>query len=121
MQQEQQEPLSRLRKQEHIHIYFWLVKDLSWVMGITWLGTAMVIPTLALAIIIAVQSRTNRLQFWPNLAVCFWICANVVWMLGEFYDFTYKHGSISLFVTGIACMMQYLKLLYTQRNHSVKN
>jgi hypothetical protein len=48
------------------------------------LGTAMIAPTIAVAVLLAVRSRLERL-FWINLAICFWISANSYWMLCEFF------------------------------------
>ncbi len=45
----------------------------------------MVAPTLIVAIMIAWQSRRSLPDLIHNTAVCIWISANVVWMVGEFY------------------------------------
>ena len=48
------------------------------------LGTAMILPTLGVAIYLAVRSAAED-TFWINVAICFWISANSYWMLCEFY------------------------------------
>ncbi len=48
-------------------------------------GVIMVIPTILVAIWIAWINRRDKSDLAYNLAVCCWICANSVWMVGEFY------------------------------------
>jgi hypothetical protein len=98
---------AEIRGKENIHIYLWLIKDISWLLGYKWLGTAMILPTLVLAGYISYITRKNPLQFWPNLAVCCWISANVNWMLGEFYLYNYKPLSAIFFVMGLLLMLVY--------------
>ena len=45
----------------------------------------MILPTLSLAIYITWKNRAERAELFHNLAVCFWISANSIWMYGEFY------------------------------------
>jgi hypothetical protein len=98
---------SKIRGKENLHIYLWLIKDLSWLLGYKWLGTTMIVPTLLLAVYISYITRKNPVQFWPNLAVCSWISANVIWMLGEFYAFHYKPYSAIFFISGLLLMGVY--------------
>ncbi|MFN7912369.1 MAG: hypothetical protein ACK5QC_11095 [Bacteroidota bacterium] len=78
------EIFEKLRKYENIHILFWLVKDTCWMLELRWIGTIMVIPTLALAIYMVYKTRPLK-EFYINLAVLFWICANSFWMITEFF------------------------------------
>jgi hypothetical protein len=65
-------------------------------------GTVMILPTLAVAIDIARRSWHDRLEFTHNLAVCFWICANAVWMIGEFFfDDSLRRYSAVFFRSGL--------------------
>lgn len=52
----------------------------------TWkyLGVAMIIPTLSVAIFISWRTRQIRSELAHNLAVAFWIIANSTWMIMEF-------------------------------------
>ena len=75
----------RIRKQENLHIVFWLIKDSCWMLGIKWLGAAMVVPALAIALWIVYNTR-HSLEVFINLAILFWIIANSYWMLVEFYN-----------------------------------
>lgn len=40
----------RLRRQENLHIVFWLIKDSCWMLEIRWLGALMVGPALFMAV-----------------------------------------------------------------------
>jgi hypothetical protein len=70
---------------EKAHIALWLLKDMSWVSHWHWVGMAAILPTLGLAIKIAYDSRRVLADFVHDVAVCLWICANITWMLGEFF------------------------------------
>ena len=106
----------RYRKMENLHIVFWLFKDISWCMIWKPLGIAMIIPTLAIAIIITIRTRQFVSELCHNLAVVFWISANAYWMISEFLHFdandlfgqyTYKHLAIIPFVMGILVLAYY--------------
>jgi hypothetical protein len=68
-----------------MHIALWLLKDCFWVMTWRAAGMLMIIPTLLVAADITWRNRKDIHELFPNLAVCFWICANATWMTGEFY------------------------------------
>lgn len=74
----------KLRKVENLHILFWLVKDTCWCLLSETVGMIMIIPTVLVAIWIAIRTRKQPSEFAHNLAVLFWICANSIWMIGEF-------------------------------------
>ena len=74
------------RKMENLHIVFWIIKDMSWCMGWTYLGITMIIPTLLVAVFIAWRTRQIHSELAHNLAVAFWICANSTWMIMEFIN-----------------------------------
>jgi hypothetical protein len=76
---------STIRRLENVHVAFWLVKDYSWCTSTKWLGLTMIGPTLAFAIYIAYLTRDHVEDCVHNLAICCWIAANVIWMVGEFY------------------------------------
>ena len=96
------------RRWENLHIYLWLFKDLCWVNDWAVLGTVMIVPTLAFAVLILVLMRANRVDFLHNLAVLLWITANSIWMVGEFYfnDRT-RPVAIVFFVAGILLLTSY--------------
>ncbi len=106
----------RYRRMENLHIVFWLFKDISWCMNWKPLGIAMIIPTLAIAIVIAVRNRQYMSELCHNLAIVVWITANSYWMVSEFLHFdtnilfgayTYKHLAIIPFVIGIVVLGYY--------------
>ena len=68
---------------DNVHVLLWLIKDTSWMLEWRILGTLMILPTISVAIYLAMRSRGDRV-FWINLAICFWIAANSYWMLCEF-------------------------------------
>ena len=74
-----------IRRLENAHVAFWLIKDYSWCTSTKWLALAMIGPTLAFAIYIAYRTREHAEDCVHNAAICCWIAANVVWMIGEFY------------------------------------
>ncbi len=106
-----------IRKFENFHIILWLIKDSSWLMGLKALGTIMIFPTITLAIIIAYKTRNNFEDFFCNIAIIFWIIANSMWMLLEFFELDqFKLYVIIPFTIGIffACYY-YLKVLIEKK------
>ena len=106
----------RYRKMENLHIVFWLFKDISWCMVWKPLGITMIIPTLAIAIIIAFRTRQFMSEVCHNLAIVVWITANSYWMISEFFhfdsnvlfgDYTFKHLAIIPFAAGILILAYY--------------
>jgi len=71
-------------KFDNMHVLLWLIKDTCWMLEWRVLGTAMIAPTIAVAVFLALKSRLERV-FWINVAICFWIAANSYWMLCEFF------------------------------------
>jgi hypothetical protein len=104
------------RKMENLHIVFWLIKDISWCMVWKPLGLLMIVPTLAIALIIAWRTRSMVSELCHNLAIAVWIIANSYWMISEFFHFdgltvtgtiTYKHLAVVPFVAGILILAYY--------------
>jgi hypothetical protein len=98
----------RLSRFDNLHILFWLIKDMSWCLMSKTIGTLMIAPTIAIALIILYRSREHLTSFVHNLAVLFWISANSLWMLGEMYcaDCT-KPMAIWLFSAGMGVLIIY--------------
>lgn len=78
---------SRFRKMENMHIVFWLLKDVSWCLILKPLAILMIFPTLIISIVIAWRTRKFQSELAHNLAITFWITANSLWMITEFYGF----------------------------------
>jgi hypothetical protein len=105
---------TKIRKLENFHILLWLLKDLCWVTMSKPFGIFMIVPTLALAIRITYIHRADKSELAHNLAVCFWIGANSVWMIGEFfYEDTWRGVATWFFVMGLSIMLlYYIPILY---------
>lgn len=106
----------RFRKMENLHIVFWLFKDISWCMIWRPLGIAMIFPTLIVSIIIAWRTRQLVSELTHNLAITFWISANSLWMISEFFHFdekilffglTGKHSAMIPFSIGVSMLLYY--------------
>jgi hypothetical protein len=92
----------RSRPFENFHIVLWLVKDLCWCMLSKQLGVIMIAPTLLLAIYITWVHRADKSELLHNTAIVFWICANSVWMIGEFfYDDKLRNYALLFFFAGL--------------------
>jgi hypothetical protein len=117
---------AKYRRMENMHIVFWLFKDISWCMIWKTLGIMMVVPTLTIAIIIAWRTRQFKSELAHNLAIVFWISANSLWMISEFFNFdtmliwqqfTGKHLALIPFFTGALILLYYYVV---QRPQEVK-
>jgi hypothetical protein len=106
----------RLSRFDNMHILFWLIKDMSWCLMSKTIGTIMIAPTIAIALIILIRSREHLTSFVHNLAVLFWISANSLWMIGEMYcsDCT-KPYAIWLFSAGMGVLLLYYSYLLVAR------
>lgn len=113
MSNNQQEPLysipARYRKIENLHIVFWLVKDLCWVMLWKVPGLIMIVPTIGAAALITWQTRNIKSELLHNVAVLFWIIANSYWMITEFFsdDDSLRYYAVIPFVLGIISVGYY--------------
>ncbi|SDL95306.1 hypothetical protein SAMN05421813_10438 [Daejeonella rubra] len=105
--------INSIRKFENLHIACWLIKDTCWVMDIRTLGIIMIFPTLFLAFYITYKFRQLLSELYHNLAVCFWIMANTIWMIGEFFfDDTLRPYSIVFFLAGLLVILYYYLFVY---------
>jgi hypothetical protein len=107
---------ARYRKMENMHIAFWLMKDISWCLIWKVIGMAMIVPTLTIAILIAWRTKAIKSELAHNLAVAFWISANSLWMIAEFFafdemviwkEFTGKHLALIPFSIGAIILLYY--------------
>lgn len=100
---------------ENGHILIWLLKDTCWAMEYKPLAVIMIVPAIAVAFYILWRSRGMKSEFYHSLAVCFWIIANSVWMLGEFNDIEARPLAASLFVCGLVVLAMYYIPLWFER------
>lgn len=102
------ENLNRYRPLENFHIVLWLVKDLSWCMLSKTMGLIMIFPTIILAIYITYLHRSDKSELLHNLAIVFWITANSIWMVGEFfYEDGLRMVALGFFVSGLISISYY--------------
>jgi hypothetical protein len=93
---------------EMAHIPLWLIKDLCWLMTYKTLGVVIAIPTIAVAIIMAIMTRHDKDKFLPNISIAFWIIANANWMFAEFFEVNIRFYSLYPFVAGILAFVFFL-------------
>lgn len=111
--------MQSVRKFENFHIFLWLLKDTCWVMGFQIMGVFMIVPTISMAVFITWKSRKITTELFHNLAVCCWVVANSVWMIGEFfYDDTTRPYVTVFFIIGLLLMAFYYLFL---QNKSLKS
>src|SRR6185436_20414755 len=94
--------LGKFRKTENLHILLWLIKDTCWVQDFKVAGLIMIIPTISVAIWLTINSylhKAGREEFIHNLAICFWLVANSLWMTGEFFFNDSTRGYSLIFFT----------------------
>ncbi len=110
---------ARYRRMENMHIAFWLLKDISWCLIWKVLAIAMIFPTLTIALVIAWRTRRVASELAHNLAIAFWISANSLWMISEFFyfdemvvwkEFTGKHLALIPFFSGALILLYYYAL-----------
>jgi hypothetical protein len=81
----------------------------------------MIAPTLALAVYITVRNKEDKAELAHNLAVCFWICANSIWMIGEFfYEDTFRPQAIVFFILGLLTMLFYYVPVLLKKSGIIK-
>jgi hypothetical protein len=104
-----------IREYENFHIVLWLLKDTCWALGWETGGMIMIVPTLIAGIYIAYRSRKVIADLFHNIAVCFWITANGIWMFGEFYfndglrNYALVFFALGLIVVGFYYIFKYPK------------
>lgn len=110
--------LEKIKKFENLHVALWLFKDLCWISDFKTMGVIMIVPTVIFAFIITWISRKDLTDLLHNAAVCFWIMANSVWMIGEFFynDGTRPYAKL-FFGAGIFCVAVYYFYLLPRKLH----
>lgn len=112
--------LDRIRKFENVHILLWLLKDSCWVMDWREAGMIMIVPTIAMAIYISWLSRSVLKELIHNLAVCSWILANSIWMIGEFFfNDTTRPIAFVFFLIGLGLIAGYYLRTFLLKRKSV--
>lgn len=96
-----------IRLIENLHVPLWLIKDTCWMLQWKIVGISFIAPTLGFAIFIAWEARKRKLVFYPSLAIVFWIMANSIWMIDEFFELGIRHFSLYSFIVGFVCVFFY--------------
>lgn len=104
--------LENIKRKENLHIFFWLIKDFCWSLEFKLLGIIMVLPTVSLALIIFWKTRSLFSDAIHNFAVCFWIFANSIWMIGEFSGNDFRIISATFFFIGFFTLLVYYTKIY---------
>ena len=120
--------IKKIREYENLHILMWLLKDTCWVMLWREAGMVMIIPTIAVAIHITWLRRDIIADLFHNLAVCFWISANSIWMIGEFFGwdenligpYGLRQFSLIPFILGLSVLFYYYFVLSRQAGFKEK-
>lgn len=109
MSEKDQSPLitGTHRLVENGHILLWLIKDTCWALEWKLLGITMIVPTVSVAFYLLWRARHLRSETFHNLAVCIWIVANSIWMIGEFNDADMRPVSASMFIAGLLVLAVY--------------
>ena len=105
-------PFKKIREYENLHILLWLLKDTCWVMDWKIPGLIMIIPTISVAIHITWLRRYVKSDRYHNLAICCWISANSIWMIGEFfYDDQLRKVAMFFFAAGLIMVTYYYMIV----------
>ncbi len=111
-----------LRVNENLHIVLWLLKDLCWLMEYRIAGLVMVPPTIAMAVYIAWQSRTDQRDLLHAIAVTCWILANSTWMIGDFFFAERGHLlAEAFFIGGLLLLASYYLVFLPLGGRRVRN
>ena len=80
-----------VRGQESLHVYMWILKDLSWVQS--WYYPGYFFGALSIAWMVYILGQAMRKksldEIWCTVAHILWLVGNFVWMIGELHDTKY--------------------------------
>ena len=115
-------PPADIRKLENLHVVLWLLKDASWCSDWKFVGLAASIPTIVLAVRIWWLGRHSFSEMAHNGAVCLWICANITWMMGEFFyrDMTRPFAKVFFFLGAALLASYYLMNAFTRKPAAIR-
>lgn len=105
----------KFRKFENAHIFLWLIKDMCWVTVSRTVGVAMILPIVFLSLYITWVYRKSVSELVHNTAVCSWIFANSIWMIGEFYfDDGLRTYAAAFFALGLLVIGSYYSFVFVR-------
>jgi len=108
----------RYRMLENGHILLWLIKDTCWALEFRAGGITMIVPTLGMAFYLLWRSRGSMTELFHNIAVCIWILANSIWMIGEFFERETRPYAVVLFLIGLAVLAVYYLFFFRPQTPS---
>lgn len=109
----------KIRAYENFHIVLWLLKDTCWVLDFKVPGMIMIIPTILVALHITWIHRNSAAELAHNLAVVCWICANTIWMIGEFFfNDTLRPFATVFFGMGLLMVAFYYGIIRPRKHKS---
>ncbi len=111
----------KIRLVENLHVPLWLIKDTCWMLQYKVVGVCFIAPTLGFALYIAWQSRHRKLVLYPSLAIVFWIMANSIWMIDEFFEVGIRQFSLYSFIVGFLFVFLYGFEYIKQRHFQSKS
>mmetsp|Transcript_8978 Transcript_8978/g.8017 ORF Transcript_8978/g.8017 Transcript_8978/m.8017 type:complete len:406 (+) Transcript_8978:12-1229(+) len=83
-----------IRGAESLHLYLWVLKDLSWTQD--WFVCGHIFGILAVLwscfLLYRAYEYRNIKEFWTNIGQFLWLFANLWWMSGELHDFSYPQS-----------------------------
>jgi hypothetical protein len=85
------------------------------------LGVAVAVPTVIVAVIMAVITYGDRDRFLPNVSIAMWIIANANWMFAEFYEWDTKFLSLYPFISGILVFGFFLVRKLSNKTNKIKH
>lgn len=102
---------------ENLHVILWLFKDMCWCMSAK-IGMVLIPPTVFVAFYIFYKNRKERDSAFHNMAVCFWIVANSIWMIADLLkkEAAIKPYSIALFIIGLLILAYYYSILLYKKS-----
>ena len=72
---------------DNVHIYMWLLKDLSWTLDSFWMSA--IFGSLAIAWSVVLMATAYRSQDWEEM---YMLVATVLWLFGNFWWMTAETG-----------------------------
>jgi len=97
------------------HVISWLLKDIFWTMKWSFMATAMVLPTISLAIYIFMKEKESKDS---NLVLLSWLLMNIFWMLHELQNLPYWPVYIFMFSGILSTFSLIIKRLKNESNIS---
>jgi hypothetical protein len=104
-----------VRGSENIHIYFWICKDLGWILNNKVLGMTFGTITLLWVLVLTYHAicKKNYEDLYFILSMFLWLGANYIWMLGNLiYDTdVFRFGASCIMMCGIVTIAFYFCFL----------